>query len=315
MKLARLAAAALVAVGMTTKPAYAWDELGHRVTARIAWDHMTPQARASAVRLLMGAPANSGLQGLMPAGGSEDERGRELFVMAAVWPDIIRSRGFVGNRYAHGDWHYVNFFWEQRFPGGPVIPRPDKPLDGHLLNQLPGLASTVGNAQASDSARALALAWVLHLVGDAHQPMHNSARITPQDSAGDRGANLFLLAGLYPRNNLHAYWDSLVGYTVPWMVGPGGEAAYVGSIAARISRRYTQGWARPRLQPGEFRGWSLEGVRIAQQSGYPAWLVRGQAAPARYQDRAWGAAQPRIALAGYRMADLLNRSLGAPTGS
>jgi len=305
--LARLAAAALVAVGMMAKPAYAWDELGHRVVARIAWDNMTPAARANAVRLLMAAPANSGLRELAPAGVAGDERGRELFVMAAVWPDIIRSRSYVGNRYAHGDWHYVNFFWEQRFPGGPVIPRPDKPLDGHLLDQLPGLASTVGSAQAGDSARSVALAWVLHLVGDAHQPLHNSARITPQDTVGDRGGNLFLLAGLYPRNNLHAYWDSLVGFSVPWLGG--GEAEYVGRIASRVSGRYTRGWARSRLHPGEFRGWSQEGVRVAQQNAYPAWLARGQAAPARYQELTWGAAQPRIALAGYRLADLLNRSL------
>ncbi|HEU4561735.1 MAG TPA: S1/P1 nuclease, partial [Longimicrobium sp.] len=179
MKLGRVAAAALVAVGMMSRPAYAWDELGHRVVARIAWDRMTPQARASAVRLLMAAPANTGLRELVPAGLSADEHGRELFVIASVWPDVIRSRSHVGNRYAHSDWHYVNFFWEQRSPGGPITDRPDR-TDGQLLNQLPGLVRTVGDAQATDSARAVALAWVLHLVGDGHQPLHNSARITPQ---------------------------------------------------------------------------------------------------------------------------------------
>ncbi|HET7228858.1 MAG TPA: S1/P1 nuclease [Longimicrobium sp.] len=309
MKLFRVAAAALVAVGMMSRPAYAWDELGHRVVARIAWDRMTPQARANAVRLLMAAPRNTGLGALMPAGGSEDERGRELFVMAAVWPDIIRGRTHVGNAYAHGDWHYVNFFWEQKTPGGPAIDRPDKGTDGHLLDQLPAQARTVGDAQASDSARAVALAWVLHLVGDAHQPLHNSARITPQDTAGDRGGNLFLLAGLYPRNNLHAWWDSLVGFSEPW-TGIGDEAAYVGSVASRIEGRFTPAWAGGRLKPGDFRAWSQEGVAVARQSAYPAWLVRGQPAPARYQGVSWAAAQPRLALAGYRLADVLNRALG-----
>jgi len=311
MKLGRLAAAALVAVAVMTKPAYAWDELGHRVVARIAWDRMTPQARASAVRLLMAAPANSGLRELMPATGPDDERARELFIMAAVWPDIIRSRTYVGNRYAHGDWHYVDFFWEQRVPGGPAIDRPDR-MDGHLLDQLPGLAATVANPQAGDSARSVALAWVLHLVGDGHQPLHNSSRISPapQDSAGDRGGNLFLLAGLYPRNNLHAFWDSLVGFSMPW-TGTGDEAAYVGSIAARIEARYTPSWARSRLAPGAYERWSREGFAITKQSLYPAWLVRGQAAPMRYQDASWAVAQPRIALAGYRLADVLNRALGS----
>lgn len=308
MKLGRVAAAALVAVGMMSRPAYAWDELGHRVVARIAWDRMTPQARANAVRLLMAAPANTGLRELVPAGLGDEERGRELFVLAAVWPDEIRSRGHVGNRYAHSDWHYVNFFWEQRTPGGPIIDRPDR-TDGQLLNQLPGLVSTVGDAQGSDSARAVALAWVLHLVGDAHQPLHNSARITPQDTAGDRGGNLFLLGGLYPRNNLHAFWDAIVGYNAP-RIGVGDEAAYVGGIASGLETRYRPSWARTRLLAGEFQAWSREGVRVVQQKGYPAWLVRGEPAPSRYNDVVWSEAQRRLALAGYRLADVLNRALG-----
>jgi nuclease S1 len=310
MKLGRVGALAMLAVALATRPAYAWDELGHRVVARIAWDRMTPEARAAAVRLLMNAPENSGLRALMPSAGSDEERGRELFIMAAVWPDIIRSRTQVGNRYAHSDWHYVDHFFEQRTPTSPPVDRPDVHLEGFMLQQLPQLSATVGDASASDSARSIALAWVLHLVGDAHQPLHNSSRITPVDTAGDRGGNLFLLAGLYPRNNLHAFWDSLVGFSAPWAPGDTDEAAYIGSVAARLEARYTPGWARSRLLPGEFERWSMEGYRISRQQVYPAWLVRGQAAPPRYQTVAWAVAQPRLALAGYRLADLLNRALG-----
>lgn len=309
MKLGRVGAAALVALGLGARPAYAWDELGHRVVARIAWDHLTPRAQAAAVRLLMNAPANSGLPALA-SDAMDAERGRELFVMAAVWPDIIRSPGYVGSRYAHANWHYVNFFWEQRVPGGPPIDRSDKGTDGEMLTQLPRLAATLADPAASDSARSLALAWVLHLVGDAHQPLHNSARITPQDPQGDRGGNLFLLGGLYPRSNLHGYWDAIVGYSVPWRTGDRTEAAYVGRISTSLARRYTPGWARGRLMPGQFEAWSREGLAVAERSLYPAWLVRGQPAPDRYEAVAWSAAQPRLALAGYRVAELLNRAIG-----
>jgi hypothetical protein len=307
MKVAHAAAMAVVAVALAARPAFAWDELGHRVVARIAWDHMTPAARAAAVRLLANAPANSGIQALAATVPGAD-RGRELFVMAAVWPDLIRSREAVGNVYAHADWHYVNFFWEQQTPGGPAIDRPDR-TDGQLLAQLPRLAATVADAAATDSARSLALAWVLHLVGDAHQPLHNSARITAQDPNGDRGGNLFLLGGLYPRSNLHGYWDGQVGMNEPWL-GPVDEAGYVGEAAERVARRYTPGWARRRRLPGQYEEWSREGLRVAKTTIYPAWLVRGQPAPDRYQAVAWAAAEPRLALAGYRIADLLNRALG-----
>lgn len=311
MKLGRVAAAALMAVAVAAKPAWAWDELGHRVVARFAWDHMTPQARAAAVRLLMNAPANTGLQALVPAGLGDEERGRELFVMAAVWPDVIRSRTNVGYRYAHSDWHYVDHFWEQRAPGAPPVDRPDMPLDGQLLTQLPRLSATLGDPAASDSARSVALAWVLHLVGDAHQPLHNSSRISPEDPKGDRGGNSFALAGLYPRSNLHAYWDALAGFNEPWRPGDVNEAAYVGSIARTLAAQYTDAWARPRLFPRDFERWSREGLTLSETRLYPAWLVRGQPIPDRYRAWAWSAGAPRLALAGYRLADLLNHFLGA----
>jgi hypothetical protein len=310
MRPLRAALLALAALALATRPAFAWDELGHRVVARIAWDQMTPAARTAAVRLLMNAPANPGLREMLPLATPEAERGRELFVLAAVWPDVIRSRTHMGNGYAHGDWHYVNFFWEQQVPGGPVHELPDHPLDGQLLNQLPGLQATLADPAASDSARSVALAWVLHLVGDVHQPLHNSARITPQDPQGDRGGNLFLLGGLYPRNNLHAYWDSLVGFAEPWRVGEVSEADYVGSVAARLERRFPPRLSRSRLFPGEYRRWSLEGVTLAQRSLYPAWLVRGERAPQRYQPLAWAGAQTRLTMAGYRLGALVNAALG-----
>ena len=303
---------ALAAAGLAwSTPAYAWDELGHRVVARIAWDHMTPAARQNAVRLLQAAPPGSGIAELMPRTGSMDERQREWFVHTAVWADMIRDREHPGARYAHADWHYVNFFWEQRVPGGSPIDRSDRGTDGELLNQLPRVAATLADAAAGDSARSVALAWFLHLVGDAHQPLHNSARITAQDPQGDRGGNLFLLGGMYPRSNLHGYWDAVVGFSVPWGVGERDEAAYVGRVSALLARRYTPAWSRGRLLPSRYEQWSREGLALAEHTLYPAWLVRGQPAPARYQPVAWAAAQPRLALAGYRVADLLNRALGS----
>ena len=309
LKTALAALAATVAVGTTARPAYAWDELGHRVVSRIAWDNMTPRARQAAVRLLMNGPMNAGMRELMPATGSEEERQRELFVLAAVWPDLIRGREHPGNRFAHSDWHYVNFFWEQR-PDGSRVDRPDVPRAGELIGQLQRIERELADPARADSARAVDLAWALHLVGDGHQPLHNSARITADRPEGDRGGNSFRLAGLYPFNNLHAYWDGLVGFAVPW--GPAtSEAAYVARIAARLQREHPRARMTGRLLPGRFETWSREGVRVARDVAYPSWLVEGRPAPARYRPHAWNAAAPRLALAGYRLAELLNRTLGA----
>lgn len=309
MKLRALMPLIAAAGLLWSTPAHAWDELGHRVVARIAWDHMTPAARQNAIRLLQAAPPNSGIAELMPATGTLEERQREWFVWAAVWADMIRDREHAGARYAHADWHYVNFFWEQ-MPDGTRRDRPDVPRAGFLIDQMERIGTTLGNASLPDSAKAIDLMWALHLAGDAHQPLHNNARITAQDTAGDRGGNSFRLAGLYPFNNLHAYWDGLVGFSMPWAPADRSEADYVGSIARRIAAQYPQPRMRGQIEPGQFETWSREGFRIAQRVAYTG-VVRDQRAPASYHRSAWNAAEPRLALAGYRLADLLNRTLGS----
>lgn len=309
MKLRALLPLTAAAALLWSTPAHAWDELGHRVVARIAWDHMTPAARQNAVRLLQAAPPNSGIAELMPRTGTMEERQREWFVWAAVWSDMIRDREHPGARYAHADWHYVNFFWEQ-MPDGTRRDRPDLPRAGFLIDQMERIGTTLGNASVPDSARAIDLMWALHLAGDGHQPLHNNARITAQDPEGDRGGNSFRLAGLYPFNNLHAFWDGLVGASMPWAAADRSEADYVGSIAQRLAAEYPQSRMRGQLEPGEFEEWSREGFRIAQRVAYTG-VVRDQRAPASYRVSAWNAAEPRIALAGYRLADLLNRTLGS----
>jgi hypothetical protein len=308
MKL-RVLSLALVAWGLLwSTPAHAWDELGHRVVARIAWDHMTPAARQNAIRLLQSAPPGSGIAELMPRTGTMEERQREWFVVTSVWADMIRDREHAGARYAHADWHYVNFFWETG-PSGAPRDRPDVPRAGLLIDQMQRISRTLGSAAVPDSAEAIDLAWLLHLGGDSHQPLHNSARISAQDPEGDRGGNSYRLAGLYPFNNLHAFWDSLVGFAIPWGMSERAEAAYVGAIAERIARRFPQSRMRGRILPGQFEEWSRQGLRVAQRVAYTT--PRNERASSAYRRRAWTAAEPRIALAGYRLADLLNSRLGS----
>lgn len=311
MKIRQLLVAAVMAVAASAgwaTPAHAWDELGHRVIARIAWDHMTPAARARAIELLRAAPEQSGLHLLLPRDGRPlAEREREWFVNAAVWSDLIRDRDHVGSVYAHSDWHYVNWFWEQR-PDGSAVDREDLGTAGELVTQLQRMTSALDAAAVPDSAKAIDLAWTLHMVGDVHQPLHNSARVTAQDPEGDRGGNSFRLAGLYPFNNLHGYWDALVGPAFPWMPGVRTEDDYVARIAAEIAADWPE--RRVRVRPGEVREWSREGLRVAQNTAFPRWLIRNEPAPRRYRAHAWEAAEVRVALAGYRLADLLNRTLG-----
>ena len=171
--------------------ASAWDRVGHLVVDAIAWEHMSEPTRERAVEILRAAPRDAGLalSGFGP---------RELFVRSGYWPDVVRDEAWPvrKEKYDHPTWHYVNHFWRE--DGTPL---PEMGLNGELLERLEALAGTVPDA--------VELAWLLHLVGDVHQPLHSSARVTNAEPHGDRGGNDFALDDPESWGNLHAFWDSI----------------------------------------------------------------------------------------------------------
>src|SRR4051794_40991478 len=114
-KIASLAIVLMVLCG-GVMPAFAWDEVGHKITAYIAWQRMTPEVRERVIKLMLAAPEDAQLSTFYAGYGSrtDDTRKREFFMLAATWPDIIRDKNFATRyaKYFHGDWHYSDTFWE-----------------------------------------------------------------------------------------------------------------------------------------------------------------------------------------------------------
>ena len=299
------AAMTLAAALLVPARAHAWDDLGHKVVARVAWENMTPRARENAVALLRAAPEETGLPLVWRRGAWPDSiRDRELFVEAAVWADVVRDRDFVGNPFHRSSWHYVNYFWRQTRPGAPALPS-DRAPAGDLVSKMTEFSGTVGSPAVAMPERAVQLAWLLHQVGDVHQPMHSSARISPESPEGDRGGNDFTLEG---RRNLHSYWDGVITRSFRW--GPETVPQYVGRIAATVSRATPKPATDERLKPGAYEGWARESFEVAKTL-YPSTLRRGQMPPPSYDRTSTTVAGRRVAMAGYRLADLLNRTLGS----
>lgn len=307
--------AALAAVVMGVRPAYAWDDFGHRVVARIAWENMTPHARARAIEILRNAGMDTGLRGTH-TGHLTTQQEIELFVFAATWPDVVRSTddsvALRGEKYHHPYRHYVDTFWRQDTDFGPIMPA-NRRQDGDLLRDAPRLQRWL--TASSPQLQALGLAWMLHLVGDLHQPLHASGRITPRDPWGDAGGNDFKLDIANPqaepsaqfRRSLHGLWDGIVSETfqAPRPVAP---LAAVTNAATTIMQHHPRGEFTAQLGQRDWARWAEESVQIAQHDVYKAPLVRDQAAPAAYKTAAYQAAEPRMALAGYRLADMLNQA-------
>ncbi|HEX8696940.1 MAG TPA: S1/P1 nuclease [Longimicrobium sp.] len=303
MKRKLLLGAAALAV-LNARPALAWDDFGHSLVARIAWENMTPQARARAVEILRGAPSGSGLGRGFPPGTLSPEQQVRLFVSAATWPDDIKSGGHPGHRFDNRNRHFVNLFWEQRFDFGPIRASSRAPF-GELLNDLPRLRTALTGSDRGEAA--MALAWILHLVGDVHQPLHSSSRITPLDRDGDRGGNDFGVRG--STDNLHSFWDGVVTRSRRCRPGEAPQPC-LARVAQEIAGDHPRDGFAAQLASVDFRAWADEGLRLAQRTVYRAPLRRNRFVPASYERRAAATADAQVALAGYRLADLLNRAIG-----
>ncbi len=296
--------AALLLGLLIATPAGAWDATGHEVIARIAWERMTPRARRAALALLSQAPDDSGLLDLRARQGASADGDWLYFAAAATWPDVVRDttkrRRF--EKYAHGGWHYIDHYFRAT-PRGPVDLAEPAPDPVNAVSELERLSAELGDESVSASRRAVDLAWILHLVGDIHQPLHAVSRVTPALPEGDRGGNLFRLAD---RHNLHGYWDSGISRAYPTQ--PGELQAHRLERAARgITARVTPADVAGELEPGDFAAWANESYGIAKTI-YDT--PPGREPGAAYREAAFATAERRAALAGYRLADLLNRVLG-----
>ena len=192
---------------------------------------------------------------------------------------------------------------------------------------------------AGRGKRAIHLAWIFHLVGDVHQPLHAASRVTDRrdEREGDRGGNGF---GLDEWNrNLHAFWDgaldgrfradyrqqALATLTSESNRPPPSERfwtafgelrdreyeAHKNRVAAEARARHPFDDAvRASLKSGDFEAWAAESNQIVRNTLYPPYLNRGEAPPTAYADLAYDISLQRAALAGYRLADLLTNLLG-----
>jgi len=271
-----------------------WGATGHKVIVRIAWENMKPATRTKVVAILRAAPADSGIPDLCK--GSD----LECLENVSVWADQVRGHGDPDrSKYSHPTWHYRDSFWEQT-PTGPKD-RPDvKPDAENAVTQLYYFDQAL-RKPASNSEKAIMVAWILHIGGDIHQPLHCSGRITSDDLQGDQGGNRFRLG---ERGNLHGYWDGIIDRVYPRNAGEE-NGAYYDRLAVTIGKDFPKDKFAGKLKSGDYEGWAAEGFNTTKNHLYPASLKRNEQPDADYQKMAGQIAEPAVALAGYRLADML----------
>ncbi len=290
----------------------AWDDTGHKLIAYIAWQQMSPKAREQAVKLLLSAPEDSDLSVFyLQDSRSDAAKKLDLFMIAGTWADIVRDKKFKNRfaKYHHGTWHYLDTFWRET-NGKVEVVTELKSDEENSLERIYTFDKMLRDNSVSDEDKAVALAWILHLVGDIHQPLHDSGRVTDLEPKGDQGGNLFLLSPKDAvgenRLNLHWYWDSIIGRNIPRFFDAC-DSAYIPPIAQEIMKNYPISKFQNRLENGQFDKWQQEGFQIASTKLYPPDLIRYETPSEAYKKQAFQIAQEQIALAGYRLGQMLNQ--------
>ena len=297
----------------------AWDDTGHKISAYIAWQRMSPEVREKAVKILLSAPEDSDLSVLYPNDSrSEMTKKRELFMLASYWSDIVRDRKFDVRykKYHKGNWHYADTFW--RSDNGKFEELQGFEEGGQAVIKLYEFDKVLRDAAVPDADKAIALAWILHLGGDIHQPLHTSARVTEIEPKGDQGGNLFSLTPEgTPRErseNLHWYWDSIVRNSVV-RKKDAGDSAFLPPIADAMMKKFPFAKMQSNLALGNFDEWQKQSFKFNPTNVFSADLIRYQMPTAKYKKNAFRVSQQQLAMAGYRLGEMLNQILGSNSTS
>ena len=300
--LRKLLLAATVAV-LGVSPSLAWNRAGHMAMAAMAYDQLRQQAPSTmgrVVAILLQHPQYESRWKPQIAGLSPQDQERALFMLAARWPDDIRG----DSAFDHPKWHYIDYPYKPAAqPASVSAPQPE------AENMVAAFQSNVAviKSAAPDSEKAVALCWIFHLVGDAHQPLHAVSLFTTQFPDGDRGGNLVYIKAVDSSSrteNLHAYWDNIILTDDQYQ--PASERARV--LEAQYPRRSLGEVNEPRIE----RWAHNESFKLAVSTVYRKGKLKGGPdrdhgipLPRDYPAKAKRVAERRLALSGYRLADLL----------
>ncbi|MEP1448691.1 MAG: S1/P1 nuclease [Paraglaciecola sp.] len=236
--------------------ALSWGQIGHRVTGAIAEQYLTPQAQLAIEQLLV----------------------NEDLAEASTYADEMRADPSEFWQKTANPWHYVDVYAGKTY--SDVAPPPE----GNAVTALELFTNQLKSKQTSIAKKQLALRFIVHIIGDLHQPFHAGNGL-------DRGGNDVKLKFFWEDSNLHRVWDSglidrqQLSYT-----------EWSNILSRKISEQQIQDWKE--LDP---KVWIAESAKL-RATLYPekdklSWDYQFQNLPIVKQ---------RLQMAGVRIAAYLN---------
>jgi hypothetical protein len=317
MKVKNLSRTAVVSALMlaATFSVRAWDGTGHMLIGQIAYDRLNDKAKARVSEL---------------AAKLEKDDVPYNAVNICCWPDDIKSPIFNPQfRGLYKPWHYIDIGCATNDPDVLSNPPTLSKTNGNVVVALTHCVNLIKNHEtdALVPSESVALALVMHFVGDIHQPLHTTARYNPdpkpgdkyRDDAGGNGVSVANLADAMWGKNLHSFWDEAYRRYYE-----NGEVKILDPInhADAPDSPELKDWMK-KLEPDapvnpdlsfKVMKWAMESHAIACSQVYGTlgepYGAKDIKLTEAYVKAGTDTARHRIVLAGYRLAALLNDLYG-----
>jgi hypothetical protein len=292
--------------------------------AAIAYDRLSPTVRLRVDSLLRAHPDLDSLAVNVEVGTAAGVR--ELFLRLSVWPDRIRrdSRFFneldstatptpllsgFPSMASRATWHYLPRSFSTDGTRTQRLAAPN------AVTELPGFADALADRGIPASVRAYGLGWLLHVIGDLHQPLHGISRASAAHPNGDAGGNaewVQIGPASIDTSNLHAVWDGMLRRSardVPLEPLTQQLATAMPIDPANADLDIPEGAAFA----DAIQRWADESATLARHVVYAFPSREAGGAPSRLSDDyfalAGRIARDRITLAAYRLSALLEARL------
>ena len=263
---------------LLSQATYAWNATGHKLIAQIAYDQLSKTEKQKIEPLLRAL---------------DEDYPKVNFVYSAVWADWIKYHDEA--QFNH--WHYIDLPYS---PDGSPLPEVSDENIAWAINQT---LATLEDNDATLLAKGRALRFLIHFIGDIHQPLHCTNRVTHRFPEGDNGGNSFHIVSKNARN-LHSLWDAGVGLFDTEFHGKKPNAVQILRYALSLEHRYPKARFNQLLQDWDTMHWAEQGEHLAKEYAYS---LDEHGAPSEiYTQRAQVIVKEQIVLAGYRLAAVLH---------
>lgn len=294
----------ILALLLTTQTnVLAWHDTGHLIVAQVAYLRLTPAAKARVDSLLIPQAGRRPLIHLC-AGYYTPDTCEKTYdpIQIAVWMDDFRGDS-INSTY--DTWHYIDFkpIWDGIPERTNVGAEPE-----NVLSRINWAINVLRKGTNTPKTDAETLGFLYHLVGDVHQPLHAATRYSAANPNGDAGGNGFRIQipGETRPSSLHFFWDSAAGQYGESPKRPLDAAGKARILAlAEAAMKEFPADSVPEWKDLDPHTWVVESNTLAREVVYKN--INENAEPSKaYTEAAQKLMRKRLALAGYRMAGVLN---------